>query len=111
MHNMAQKAAIAAVAAQNQGKFWQMHDALFNASPLTQKSIESAATVIGLNMEQFKKDLADPATQQKIFKDMMDAKKADVSGTPTLFVNGHRAKNRSLPAIQEMVNRELKARK
>ncbi len=111
MHNMAEKAALAAIAAQDQGKFWQMHDALFGAGPLTKESIESAATAIGLNMEQFKKDLADPATRQKLYKDMMDAKKADISGTPTLFVNGHRVKNRSLPAIQEMVNRELKARK
>ena len=108
MHNMAQKAAIAAIAAQNQGKFWQMHDALFNSRPLSPKTIEADAKSIGLNMEQFKKDLTDPATQQKLYKDIMDARKADVTGTPTLFINGHRVKNRSLPGLQKMIDRELK---
>lgn len=111
MHQMAEPAALAAIAAQNQGKFWQMHDALFAAGTFTKESIEAAAASIGLNMEQFKKDLADPATKQKLLKDMMDAREADVNGTPTLFVNGHRVRNRSLPAIQEMINQELQARK
>jgi len=108
MHNMAETAALAAVAAQKQGKFWQMHDALFNNRPLSKKSIDEAAKSIGLNMEQFRKDMADPATRQRVFKDMMDAQKAEVSGTPTLFINGHRVKDRSLPAIQSMIDRELK---
>ncbi len=109
MHNMAETAALAAVAAQNQGKFWQMHDALFNTRPLTRKGIDKAAESIGLNMEQFKKDMADPATRQKVIKDMLDASKADVSGTPTLFINGHRVKDRSLSSIQNMIDQELKA--
>lgn len=110
MHNMAEKAALAAIAAQKQGKFWQMHDALFNAGPLNPKSIDDAAASIGLNMEQFKKDLTDPATRQKLYKDLMDAKKADVTGTPTLFINGHRVKNRSLPALQKMIDQALKTK-
>ncbi len=111
MHNQAEPAALAAIAAQNQGKFWQMHDALFGVEKLTKESIEAAAVSIGLNMEQFKKDLADPATRQRLYKDVTDAKKADVSGTPTLFINGQRVKNRSLPAMQAMIDRELKAGK
>ena len=109
MHNMAQSAALAAVAAQKQGKFWQMHDALFNTRPLTKEGIDKAAESIGLDMEQFKKDMKDPATRQKVFKDMMDASKADVSGTPTLFINGHRVKDRNLSSIQKMIDQELKA--
>ena len=109
MHNMAETAALAAAAAQKQGKFWQMHDALFNTRPLTKKGIDKAAESIGLDMEQFKKDMADPATRQKVIKDMLDASKADVSGTPTLFINGHRVKDRSLSSIQEMIDQELKA--
>jgi len=110
MHNMAETAARAAVAAQKQGKFWQMHDALFNSRPLSKKSIDEAAGTIGLDMEKFKKDMADPASRQQVLKDMMDASKADVSGTPTLFVNGHRVKDRSLPAIQAMIDKELKSK-
>jgi len=111
MHNMAQTAALAAAAAQKQGKFWQMHDALFNSRPLSKQSIDEAAKSIGLDMEQFKKDMADPATRQQVLKDMMDASKADVSGTPTLFVNGHRVKDRSLPGIQAMIDKELQGKK
>jgi len=111
MHDQAEPAALAAIAAQNQGKFWQMHDALFGVEKLTKESIEAAAASIGLNMEQFKKDLADPVTKQRLYKDMADAKKADVSGTPTLFINGQRIKNRSLPAMQAIIDRELKAGK
>ncbi len=109
MHNMAEPAALAAIAAQKQGKFWQMHDALFSAGPLSRKSIDEAAKSIGLNMEQFKKDMADPTTKQRLYKDMMDARKADVTGTPTLFINGHRVRDRSLPALQKMIDQQVKA--
>ena len=109
MHNMAEPAALAAIAAQKQEKFWQMHDALFNAGPLSRKAIDEAAKSIGLNMEQFKKDMADPLTKQKLYKDLMDARKADVTGTPTLFINGHRVKDRSLPALQKMIDQQLQA--
>ena len=88
MHQMAEPAALAAIAAQNQGKFWQMHDALFAAGTLTKESIE-----------------------QKLYKDMTDAKHADIASTPTLFINGHRVKDRGPQAIQELINRELEARK
>ena len=108
MHNMAEPAALAAIAAQKQGKFWQMHDALFSAGPLSRKAIDDAAKSIGLNMGQFKKDIADPATKQRLYKDMMDARKANVTGTPTLFINGHRVKNRSLPALQKMIDQQVK---
>ncbi len=109
MHNMAQTAALAAIAAQKQGKFWQMHDALFSAGQLSKKAIDEAAKSIGLNMEQFKKDMADPTTKQQLYKDMMDAQKADVTGTPTLFINGHRVRDRSLPAMQKMIDQQVKA--
>lgn len=108
MHKEAKPAALAAIAAQNQGKFWQMHDALFSTSKaLSKKNIETAAASIGLDMEQFKKDLAAPATTQKLHKDIADAQKSDVGGTPTLFINGHRVKNRSLPAMQAIIDHEL----
>lgn len=111
MHELAEPAAMAAIAAQNQGKFWQFHDALFAQEKLTKESIEAAAVATGLDMEQFKKDLADPITKQRMFKDMADAQKAGISGTPTLFINGQRVKNRSLPAMQAIIDQKLKAGK
>lgn len=111
MHNMAKPAALAAIAAQNQGKFWQMHDALFAAGKITKESIEAAAIGTGLDMKQFKKDLAAPATRQKLNKDMADAQKAGITGTPSLYINGHKVKSRKIDDMQKMVDRELKAKK
>ncbi len=108
MHNMAEPAALAAIAAQNQGKFWQMHDALFASKPLTREKIDQAAQQIGLDMARFRKDMNSPETRQKLARDMMDARRAEVSGTPTLFINGRRVTNRSEQAIQQMIDQELK---
>ncbi len=107
MHKMAQTAAHAAIAAQNQGKFWQMHDAIFALPKLTKESIDKAAAEIGLDMEKFKKDLNSPATKQKLQKDMSIAQQAEVNGTPTLFVNGRRVKQRGAQPIQQMIDQEL----
>ena len=111
MHKMAQPAALASIAAQKQGKFWQMHDALFGAGRLTKESIEAAAVGVGLDMTQYKKDLANPATMQKLRKDMSDAQKAGVGSTPSLYLNGHKVKQRTPEAIQQMVDKELKTKK
>ncbi|NOQ46229.1 MAG: thioredoxin domain-containing protein, partial [Desulfobulbaceae bacterium] len=82
MHPQAEPAARAAIAAQNQSKFWQMHDALFESDKLDMASIKTVAAGIGLDMDQFKKDIKSQATRQQLQKDMMDARKADVTGTP-----------------------------
>ena len=111
MHKLAQPAALAAIAAMKQGKFWQMHDALFGAGKLTREAIEAAAVGIGLDMAKFKKDMAAPSTRQILQKDMMDARRAGISGTPSLFINGHKVKNRTPDAIQAMIDKELKAKK
>ncbi len=111
MHKNAEPAALAAIAAQNQGKFWQMHDALFATRPLTEEKIEEAARKIGLDMARFKKDMNSPETRQKLGKDMMDARRAEVSGTPTLFINGRRVTNRSEQVIQQMIDQEVRKTK
>jgi len=107
MHKMAETAALAAIAAQNQGKFWQMHDALFATPKLNKETIDQAAESIGLDMDTFKKDMNSPETKQKLAKDLASAQQADVSGTPTLFVNGRRVKNRGPDVIQNMVDQEI----
>ena len=104
---MAKPAAIAAFAAQNQGKFWQMHDALFAIPQLNRKNIEQAARNIGLNMDQFKKDLAAPATREKLARDILAADQADVGGTPALFINGRPVKGRAPNTIQQMIDQEI----
>ena len=107
MHNMAETASLAAIAAQNQGKFWQMHDALFATPKLNKETIDQAAEGIGLDMNKYKKDMNSPETKQKLARDLASARQADVTGTPTLFVNGRRVKNRGPDVIQKMVDQEI----
>ncbi|WP_319588479.1 thioredoxin domain-containing protein [uncultured Desulfobulbus sp.] len=103
MHQQAEPAALAAIAAQQQGKFWEMHDALFQTTAWTPNTIDETALRLGLNMEKFRADLGSQETQMQLAKDKTDAQAADVTSTPSLFVNGRPVKDRSLPALQKMV--------
>jgi protein-disulfide isomerase len=107
IHNMAEPAALAGLAAHNQGKFWQMHDALFAMDAITMEKILEAAKQIGLDMDAFNRDVNSEATKQRLVKDVMDAREAEVSGTPTLFVNGRRVNDRSPQALQLLIDQEL----
>jgi protein-disulfide isomerase len=107
IHNMAEPAALAGLAAHNQGKFWQMHDALFAMDTITMEKILEAAKQIGLDMDAFNRDINSEATKQRLVKDVMDAQNAEVSGTPTLFVNGRRVNDRSPQALQLLIDQEL----
>jgi protein-disulfide isomerase len=109
MHQQAEPAALAAIAAQKQGKFWEMHDALFHITNWIPNVIDETAQKVGLNMEKFKADLNSPETQMQLAKDKNDAHLADVAATPSLFVNGRPARERSLPALQAMVDEALAA--
>lgn len=107
IHNMAEPAALAGLAAHNQGKFWQMHDALFAMDAITMEKILEAAKQIGLDMDAFNRDINSEATKQRLVKDVTDAREAEVSGTPTLFVNGRRVNDRSPQALQLLIDQEL----
>lgn len=108
IHNMAEPAALAGLAAHNQGKFWQMHDKMFAMnSDLSMEKILAAAKEIGLDTDKFNADLNSEATKQRLIKDVMDAREAEVNGTPSLFVNGRRVNDRSPEALQKMIDEEL----
>jgi protein-disulfide isomerase len=109
MHQQAEPAALAAIAAQKQGKFWEMHDALFQTTNWTPTVIDEIAQRVGLNLEQYKADVSGPEVQAQLAKDKTDAQTADVSATPSMFVNGRPARERSLPALQKMVDDALAA--
>lgn len=106
-HKMADPAHRAALAADMQGKFWEFHDKLFAAKKLSNPLITSIATELGLDMEKFNKDMSSPVVRQKIRKDLADAKKAGVTGTPTIFINGRKLTQRSFQGFQGMINEEL----
>ncbi len=114
MHQHAEPAARAALAAQEQGKFWEMHDALFAAASgggLSAAAIEKAAKDIGLDMEKFKADMESPAIKEKLAKDMNAARLAEVNGTPTLFINGRRVNSPNPEFIQKMIDQEMNKKK
>jgi len=91
VHPHAELAAEATEAAAGQGKFWEMHDQLLDhQGALTAKDLIRYAGELGLNTEQFARDLRQRAGQAKIAEDMDSADLSGVSGTPTFFVNGKR---------------------
>lgn len=88
-HKEALPAAKASMAAAKQGKFWEMHDALFDGQKkLGSEYYPEAAKEIGLDVEKFKKDMASPEVDKMVKADMELARKLGVNGTPGFFVNG-----------------------
>ena len=82
-------AATAALAAHKQGKFWPMHDLLFqDQRTLSEEKIESLAQGIGLNMKKFKSDLRNPEIVAQVNLERKEGEDAGLSGTPTLYING-----------------------
>ena len=106
-HKMAEPSARAALAAAEQGKFWEYHDKLFMEKKLTPDGIKKIAQDLGLDMTRFEQDMASPQIRAKVQKDMIDAQKAGVSGTPTIFINGRMPQQRSLAGFQAIINEEL----
>ncbi len=101
LHPNAFAAARAAEAAAKQGKFWEMHDRLYetqnswgNVATNQQALFEGYAEELGLNMEQFKTDYASEETANRINRDVASAKSGfNASGTPTLILNGEKIEN------------------
>jgi protein-disulfide isomerase len=108
-HKMAQPSARAALAAQEQGKFWEFHDRLFEAqSTLSKETINKIALDLNLDIQKFEQDMASPKIQAQINQDLMAAEKAGVTGTPTVFINGRLLKERSPVGFQTIIDDELK---
>jgi len=89
MHPNAENAAVAALAAQRQGKFWEMHDILFaHQTALDAESLMTYARAIGLDLARFRKDYADPALRTRVRAESALADRLGATGTPAFFVNG-----------------------
>lgn len=90
-HPRAMPAARAALAAGNQGKFWEMHDLLFeHQRQLEEEDLEGYAGELGLDLERFRRDVASAETQRRVEADRAEGQRAGVEGTPTLYINGRR---------------------
>ncbi|HAN30524.1 MAG TPA: hypothetical protein DCQ06_02910, partial [Myxococcales bacterium] len=104
-HEYAEGAARAAWAAQQQGKFWLMHDTLFDQDDLKWSAVKGYAKKIGLDMKRFIADVKDAKSKDAVEQDYQDGQDAQVDGTPTFFVNGRRAE--TLEQLQSTIREQL----
>jgi len=78
-------------AAARQGRFWEMHDRLYEEEPpLAEEQVFEIAAALGLDMERFRRDLDSDETRRRVDEDLADGKRNGVTGTPTIFVDGMR---------------------
>jgi hypothetical protein len=91
VHEHAQLAAEAAEAAGAQGRFWEMHDAMFaHQDRLTMDDLVAEAHALGLDVEQFSDDLHERRFALRVARDADSAEDSGAAGTPTFFINGRR---------------------
>jgi protein-disulfide isomerase len=110
MHNRAQAASQAAEAAGKQGKFWEMHDKIFeNMKDLTDENFAKWAGELGLDVEKFKKDIEDPEIKKKIADQQKLGTSLGARGTPAFFVNGRYLSGaQPKEAFKALIDEEMK---
>src|SRR5438445_10658724 len=99
-HEHAREAALAAEAAGFQGKFWEMHDMLYREQATWSKAsnvrelFESYAGTIGLNLDQFKKDIDGEKVKERVDSDHARGQSLGITMTPTLYINNQPVEGR-----------------
>src|SRR5205807_3560195 len=100
-----------------QGKFWDMHNYLYEHQPdesdtsmYTTDNLTPIAGTLGLDINEFQSCLSANKYQKNVDTDIADAQKAQVDGTPTLFINGHRLVG-AVPyaQIKPLIDQQLQA--
>lgn len=114
IHKNALVSAEAAEAAHRQGKFWEMHDQLFQHQAEWAKSenptdmFQGYAQAIGLNMDQFNADSVDTAVAAAVKSDEKMGTEANIPGTPSFFLDGKKLENpQSYEAFKKIIEDEL----
>jgi predicted DsbA family dithiol-disulfide isomerase len=106
----ATKAAQAAFAAERQGKFWEIHEKLFeDYNVLNDEKINEIARGLGLDMEKLAKDMNSPAIQNLVARDANEGRRIGIRGIPTILINGKITDRRALVDLQAVVEEELEA--
>jgi protein-disulfide isomerase len=118
LHPNAQIAAQAAEAAGLQGKYWEMHDALFtkqndwSASTTPVDIFAQYATTFGLNVDQFKKDIDSDTVKNKIANDVADGNTLGINATPTFYLDSVKLDNpATLADFETAIKTEIAAKK
>jgi protein-disulfide isomerase len=109
MHPKAPAAHAAAEAAHRQGRFWEMHDKIFaDQANMSPEQYEKYAQELGLDMEQFERDVASAEVKARVDADVKEAASLGVTGTPAFFVNGRFLSGaQPFPAFKALIDEEL----
>lgn len=109
IHENARLAAEASVCANDQRKFWQLHDWMFsNVDKLTRDDILAAAKELGIQPEPFARCIDEHLDAKEVDADMALGEEVGVSGTPTFFVNGRLVEGSSADHFSEVIDEELR---
>lgn len=99
----------AVLAADGQGKFWEMHDAIFaDQKNMKRDGLLAKAAKLGLNMKRFEADLDSHKFDSELKADELAGAQFDITGTPTFFINGRRQEGiLALPAFKQLLETEI----
>lgn len=107
-HRWAGQAALSAAAAGKMGQFWAFHDLLFKQyDKLDEGRIKKIADTLKLDRSEFDRLVKSPQVLSQVRQDVRDGRDAGVRGTPTVFVNGRKAKDLSPAGIKARIESEL----
>jgi len=106
--------ALASLAAQEQGRFWEFHDVVFahqGEADASVATLRAYAAEAELDVKRFQHDFRQRRTEyeRRIDEDMRQASSADVREPPTLFINGRKVENRSVTGMSAMIEQALQA--
>lgn len=109
-HKMAKPAALAAIAAHKQGKFWEYYTVLYdNIKSINNENLIKWAEKLKLDMEKFDTDRNSPETGKILQNDMETGSKFGVRGTPTLFINGHKVVGADSKKVESIIPGQIAA--
>ena len=109
-HPHAEQAARASLCAADQGRFWEMHDALFEGQDeLTQTGLREKAERLALDMEDYAACMADDRHDARIAQDVREGERIGIDGTPAVFLNGIKVPGGagSYKVVAEMISQEI----
>jgi len=108
-HRYAWKAAVAAMAAHRNGQFWEFHDRLFeNHKVLNDQKILEIRKEFGFDTPEFDALMRTPQVRTRVAQDRAEGQSIGVRGTPAVFVNGKRLKDKTLKGFRMAIDKELK---
>ena len=113
-HKNAKPAAYAVEAAARQGKFWEMHNLIFeNQTNWSDKNVadslfENYAKQLNIDIERYRNDIKDPQISRKVDGQLVSGEKLNITGTPTFFLNGKQIQANNIDEFKEKIDAELK---